>query len=234
MGARAVGVPKTIDNDLSGTEMTFGFQTAVQTATEAIDRLGTTAESHHRVIVCEVMGRNTGWIATEAGIAGGAAEILVPEVPFDLEGVCAKLKARHQRGQFFSVVVVAEGALPADDREAASAQAARSGAAPDAFGHARLGGIGDWLAGQLERRTGFEARSTTLGHIQRGGSPTAFDRVLATRFGVAAVEAAHDGDFATMVALRAGSIVRVPLDEAVGHSKTLDLGLLEVADPFLG
>ncbi len=234
MGAQAVGVPKTIDNDLSGTEVTFGFQTAVQTATEAIDRLATTAESHRRVIVCEVMGRHAGWIATQAGIAGGAAEILVPELPFDLEEVCAKLKARHQRGQFFSVVVVAEGALPADERLADSAEAARSGAAPDAFGHARLGGIGDWLAGQLERHIGVEARSTTLGHIQRGGSPIAFDRVLATRFGVAAVEAVHDGDFATMVALQAGSIVRVPLEEAVGHPKTLDLGLLEVAAPFLG
>jgi 6-phosphofructokinase 1 len=235
MGAQVVGVPKTIDSDLSGTEVTFGFQTAVQTATEAIDRLGTTAESHHRVIVCEVMGRNAGWIATEAGIAGGAAEILVPEVPFDLDEVCAKLVRRHGRGQFFSIVVVAEGALPADPAEAESAAGARSGAAADAFGHARLGGIGDWLAGQLERRTGYEARSTTLGHIQRGGSPTAFDRVLATRFGVAAVEAVHDGDFGVMVALRAGAIVRMPLHEAVGNPKTVDRELLDgVAAPFLG
>jgi 6-phosphofructokinase 1 len=227
-------VPKTIDNDLSGTEVTFGFHTAVQTATEAIDRLATTAESHHRVMVCEVMGRHAGWIATAAGIAGGAAEILVPEVPFDLDAVCAKLTARHERGQFFSIVVVAEGALPANPGEADSAVGARSGAAPDAFGHVRLGGIGDWLAGQLERRTGYEARSTTLGHIQRGGNPTAFDRVLATRFGVAAVEAVHDGDFATMVALQAGRIVRVPLDQAVGNPKTVDRDLLEVAAPFLG
>ncbi len=234
IGVPAVGVPKTIDNDLSGTEVTFGFHTAVQTATEAIDRLGTTAESHHRVMVCEVMGRQAGWIATEAGIAGGAAEILVPEVPFDLEAICAKLKARHQRGQFFSIVVVAEGALPADPALAESAAGARSGAAPDAFGHARLGGIGDWLAGQLERRTSFEARSTTLGHIQRGGTPTAFDRVLATRFGVAAVEAVHDGAFGIMVALSAGAMVRIPLKDVVGHPKTLDLGLLEVALPFLG
>ncbi len=234
LGVAVVGVPKTIDNDLSGTEVTFGFQTAVQTATEAIDRLGTTAESHHRVIVCEVMGRNAGWIATEAGIAGGAAEILVPEVPFDLDTVCAKLRARHERGQFFSVLVVAEGALPADPALADSATSARSGAARDAFGHARLGGIGDWLAGQVEERTGYEARSTTLGHIQRGGTPTAFDRVLATRFGVGAVEAVHDGDFGKMVALRAGDIVRVPLAEAVGNPKTVDPGLLEVAAPFLG
>jgi ATP-dependent phosphofructokinase / diphosphate-dependent phosphofructokinase len=234
LGVAAVGVPKTIDNDLSGTEMTFGFQTAVQTATEAIDRLGTTAESHHRVMVCEVMGRHAGWIATQAGIAGGATEILVPEVRFDLDAVCAKLTARHERGQFFSIVVVAEGALPADPELARSAEGARSGAAPDAFGHVRLGGIGDWLADQLERRTGFEARSTTLGHIQRGGTPTAFDRVLATRFGVAAVEAVHDEDFGVMVALSAGAIVRVPLKEAVGRPKTLDPGLLEVAAPFLG
>jgi len=235
MGVSVVGVPKTIDNDLSGTEVTFGFQTAVQTATEAIDRLGTTAESHHRVIVCEVMGRNAGWIATEAGIAGGAAEILVPEIPFDLDEVCAKLTARHERGQFFSVVVVAEGALPADPALASSAAGARSGAAPDAFGHVRLGGIGDWLADQVERRTGFEARSTTLGHIQRGGTPTAFDRVLATRFGVEAVEAVHDGDFGTMVALRAAAIVRVPLAVAVGNPKTVNRDLLDkVAAPFLG
>ena len=235
LGVAVVGVPKTIDNDLSGTEVTFGFHTAVQTATEAIDRLGTTAESHHRVMVCEVMGRNAGWIATEAGIAGGAAEILVPEIPFDLADVCAKLIARHERGQFFSIVVVAEGALPADPAQAASATGARSGAGPDAFGHERLGGIGDWLAGQLERRTGFEARSTTLGHIQRGGTPTAFDRVLATRFGVEAVEAIHEADFGCMVALSAGSIVRVPLEDAVGNPKTVDRDLLvRVAAPFLG
>ncbi|MGH9047401.1 MAG: 6-phosphofructokinase [Acidimicrobiales bacterium] len=234
MGVAVVGVPKTIDNDLSLTEVTFGFQTAVQTATEAIDRLGTTAESHHRVMVCEVMGRNAGWIATEAGIAGGAAVILVPEIPFDLDDVCDKLTARHERGQFFSIVVVAEGALPAGESLAGSAQGARSDTQTDAFGHERLGGIGDWLAGQLERRTGFEARSTTLGHIQRGGTPSAFDRVLATRFGVAAVEAVHDGAFGVMVALQSATIVRVPLKDAVGKPKTVDRGLLEVAEPFLG
>jgi len=235
MGVRVVGVPKTIDNDLSGTEVTFGFQTAVQTATEAIDRLGTTAESHHRIIVCEVMGRNAGWIATAAGIAGGAAEILVPEVPFDLDEVCAKLLRRHERGQFFSIVVVAEGALPAHAIEAEAAAGARSDAPTDPFGHARLGGIGAWLAEELERRTGYEARSTTLGHIQRGGSPTAFDRVLATRFGVAAIEAVHDGDFGIMVALQAAAIVRIPLSDAVGKPKTVDRELLDgVAAPFLG
>ncbi len=235
LGVAAVGVPKTIDNDLSGTEVTFGFDTAVQTATDAIDRLRTTAESHHRVIVCEVMGRHVGWIATYAGIAGGAAEILVPEVPFDLEAVCARLVHRHERGQYSSIVVVSEGALPAEGPDLESAQAATSSAAVDQFGHARLGGVGAWLADQIERRTGFETRDTTLGHIQRGGSPTAFDRILATRFGVAAVAAVHDGDFGTMMALQAGQIVRIPLSEAVGHPKTLDRRLLDqVAAPFLG
>jgi ATP-dependent phosphofructokinase / diphosphate-dependent phosphofructokinase len=233
-GLRVVGVPKTIDNDLYGTEVTFGFSTAVQIATEAIDRLVTTAESHHRVIVCEVMGRNAGWIAAEAGIAGGAAEILVPEVPFDLDEVCAKLVRRHERGTFFSVLVVAEGALPADPAHAGRARSMRSGAPADAFGNARLGGIGEWLAGELERRTGFEARSTTLGHIQRGGTPTAYDRVLATRFGVAAIDALHHGESAVMVALQANSVILLPLDQVVGRSRTLDLSLLDVADPFLG
>ncbi|HVX21267.1 MAG TPA: ATP-dependent 6-phosphofructokinase [Acidimicrobiales bacterium] len=235
LGVAAVGVPKTIDNDLAGTEVTFGFDTAVQTATDAIDRLHTTAESHHRVIVCEVMGRHVGWIATYAGIAGGAAEILVPEVPFDLDAVCARLARRHERGQYSSIVVVSEGALPADGPDLESATAATSSATVDQFGHARLGGIGAWLADQIERRTGFESRHTTLGHIQRGGTPTAFDRMLATRFGVAAVAAVHDGDFGTMMALQAGQIVRVPLSEAVGQPKVLDRGLLDqVAAPFLG
>ncbi len=234
LGVRAVGVPKTIDNDLSGTEVTFGFHTAVQTATEAIDRLQTTAESHHRVIVCEVMGRHVGWIAAYAGIAGGADEILVPEVAFDLSAVCQRLMRRHERGRYSSVVVVSEGALPGGaDREAAVA--ATSSATVDQFGHARLGGVGAWLAEQIEAQTGFESRHTTLGHIQRGGTPTAFDRVLATRFGVGAVAAVHEGAFGTMVAYQAGRIVRVPLEEAVGKPKQLDLSLLEeVADPFLG
>jgi 6-phosphofructokinase 1 len=235
MGLRVVGVPKTIDNDLSGTEVTFGFDTALQTATDAIDRLRTTAESHHRVIVCEVMGRHAGWIATEAGIAAGAAEILVPEVPFDLEVVCERLRRRHERGQFSSIVVISEGAVPARGPDADTASLVTSSGVVDQFGHARLGGIGDWLAKEVERRTGYEARATTLGHIQRGGTPTAFDRVLATRFGVAAVQALHDGAFGTMVALQAGAIVRVPLHEAISESKTLDLSLLEdVATPFLG
>jgi ATP-dependent phosphofructokinase / diphosphate-dependent phosphofructokinase len=234
-GVNVVGVPKTIDNDLSGTEVTFGFDTAVQIATEAIDRLQTTAESHHRVIVCEVMGRHVGWIATYAGIAGGAAEILVPEVPFVLEEVCERLRHRHARGQFSSIVVVSEGAYPAEGPDAAAWKAATSGSATDAFGHVRLGGIGAWLADEIERRTGFESRPTILGHIQRGGTPTAYDRVLATRFGVAAVEAVHDGAFGSMVALRAGQIVRVPIDEGVSRSKTVDLDLLSgVAAVFSG
>jgi phosphofructokinase-like protein len=235
LGLRVVGVPKTIDNDLSGTEVTFGFNTAVQTATEAIDRLRTTAESHHRVIVCEVMGRQAGWIATEAGIAGGAAEILVPEVPFDLESVCRRLVRRHERGRFSSIVVVAEGAVPRPGPDADSARSATSSTSVDQFGHARQGGIGVWLAEQLERRTGYESRVTNLGHVQRGGTPTAFDRVLATRFGVEAVAAIHDDEFGVMVALRAGAIVRIPFAEALASPKTLDLALLEeVAGPLLG
>ncbi len=235
MGLPVVGVPKTIDNDLSATEVTFGFDTAVQTATDAIDRLRTTAESHHRVIVCEVMGRHAGWIATQAGIAGGAAEILVPEVPFDMDQVCERLVRRHERGRFFSVVVISEGAFPLSGPDAESARRATATDSTDQFGHVRLGGIGAWLASEIERRTGYESRVTTLGHVQRGGTPTAFDRVLATRFGVAAVAAAHDGAFGTMVALQAGAIVRVPLESAITAPKTLDLSLLEdVAAPFLG
>jgi ATP-dependent phosphofructokinase / diphosphate-dependent phosphofructokinase len=235
LGVQVVGVPKTIDNDLSATDVTFGFDTAVQTATDAIDRLRTTAESHHRVIVCEVMGRHAGWIATHAGIAGGAAEILVPEVPFDVDVVCNRLRERHAGGRFSSVVVVSEGALPAGGPDLDSARQAGSSGTTDQFGHARLGGIGGWLANEIEGRTGFEARETTLGHIQRGGTPTAFDRVLATRFGVEAVGAVHDGDFGKMVALRGTAIVRVPISEAVAQAKTVDLQLYrDVAGVFLG
>jgi phosphofructokinase-like protein len=235
LGVPVVGVPKTIDNDLSGTEVTFGFDTAVTIATEAIDRLHTTAESHHRVIVCEVMGRHVGWIATYAGIAGGVAEILVPEMPFSVEEVCARLVQRHGLGRYSSIVVVSEGALPAAGPDAEAARAATSSSSTDPFGHARLGGIGAWLAEEIERRTGYESRATTLGHIQRGGTPTAYDRVLATRFGVAAVAAVHDGEFGVMVALRCGAIVRVPLSVAVGTPKELDRALLaDVAGPFLG
>ena len=224
-----VGVPKTIDNDLSATEVTFGFHTAVQIATEAIDRLHTTAESHDRVIVCEVMGRHAGWIATYAGIAGGAAEVLVPEEPFDIDVVCANLQARHSKGRFASIVVVAEGAVP---KEGTMTLASRE---IDQFGHVRLGGIANLLASEIEERTGIETRVTILGHIQRGGTPTAIDRVLATRFGIAAIDAVHDQAFDQMVALRADQIVRVPLEEVVAELKTVDPTLLHnVAEVFFG
>lgn len=228
LGASVVGVPKTIDNDLSATEVTFGFHTAVQICVDAIDRLHTTAESHDRVIVCEVMGRHAGWIATYAGIAGGAAEVLVPEEPFDIDVVCDNLTRRHRKGHFASVVVVAEGATPQEGTLAVA-----SGEL-DEFGHARLGGIGNLLAGEIEKRTGFETRATILGHIQRGGTPTAFDRVLATRFGVAAIDCVHDGDFGQMVALQADRIVRVPLSDAVTELKLVDRSLVEVAEVFYG
>ena len=234
LGVPVVGVPKTIDNDLSATEVTFGFDTAVQIATEAIDRLRTTAESHHRVMVCEVMGRHVGWIAAHSGIAGGAAEILVPEIPFDLDRLCDRLRERHRRGQFSSIVVVAEGALPKGGPDGSTTGSPGSSQL-DQFGHVRLGGIGAWLAEQIEEQTGYETRFTTLGHIQRGGTPTAWDRVLATRFGVAAVRAIREGRFDSMVALQAGEIVVVPLADAVSAPKTLDLRLIdEVAAPFLG
>ena len=225
-GVQVVGVPKTIDNDLSATEVTFGFHTAVQTCVDAIDRLHTTAESHDRVIVCEVMGRHAGWIAMYAGIAGGAAEVLVPEEPFDIDVICENLTRRHARGHYASVVVIAEGAAPK-----AGTLVYASGEL-DAFGHARLGGIGNLLAAEIEKRTGFETRATILGHIQRGGTPTAFDRVLATRFGVAAIDCVHDGDFGQMVALQAGTIVRVPLSAAVAELKTVDPDLVAVAEIF--
>jgi phosphofructokinase-like protein len=228
-GLVIVGVPKTIDNDLSGTEVTFGFDTAVQIASDAIDRLHTTAESHDRVMVVEVMGRHAGWIATEAGIAGGAAEILIPEEPFDIDAICERLRGRHDRGRYASLVVVAEGATPAE-----GTMEVQSGEV-DAFGHVRLGGIANRVAQGIEERTGFETRVTILGHIQRGGTPTAFDRILATRFGVAAIDAVHEGATGEMVALQAGQIVRIPLSEAVGTSKTVDPHLYHgVAEVFFG
>jgi ATP-dependent phosphofructokinase / diphosphate-dependent phosphofructokinase len=223
-----VGVPKTIDNDLSATEVTFGFHTAVQIVTDAMDRLHTTAESHDRVLVCEVMGRHAGWIATYGGIAGGAAAILIPERPFDVDAVAEALTKRHEKGRYASVVVVAEGATPKE-----GTMVLKSGEV-DAFGHVRLGGVGQALAEALEERTGFETRVTVLGHIQRGGTPTAFDRVLATRFGIAAIDAVHDGGFGQMVALQAGEIVQVPLAEAVGELKTVDPALYEMAEVFFG
>jgi 6-phosphofructokinase 1 len=227
LGVAVVGVPKTIDNDLNATELTFGFDTAVQICVDAIDRLHTTAESHDRVMIVEVMGRQAGWIATYAGIAGGATVILVPEEPFDIDEVASALTDRHQQGRYASIVVVAEGAVP---KEGTLALASGE---TDQFGHVRLGGIGSVLATEIEARTGFETRVTILGHIQRGGTPTAFDRVLATRFGVAAIEAVHDGAFGQMVALQAGEIVRVPLSDAVGELKLVDPALYHgVAEVF--
>jgi ATP-dependent phosphofructokinase / diphosphate-dependent phosphofructokinase len=228
-GVPVVGVPKTIDNDLGGTDLTFGFQTAVQIVTDAIDRLHTTAESHNRVMVLEVMGRHAGWIATYAGIAGGADAILVPERPFDIEEVAAHLRARHERGRSFSIVVVAEGATPR-----AGTLHTREGSPTDAFGHARLGGIGVALEGELERLTGYESRVTILGHVQRGGTPVAFDRVLATRFGVAAMEAVLDERFGVMVGLRGTDIVQTPLAEALREPKLLEPALYETAELFFG
>jgi 6-phosphofructokinase 1 len=225
-GVNVVGVPKTIDNDLSATEVTFGFNTAVQICVDAIDRLHTTAESHDRVIVCEVMGRHAGWIAVHAGIAGGASAVLVPEEPFDIDEICTNLVRRHSRGHYASVIVVAEGAAPKEGTLVTSSDDV------DSFGHARLGGIASLLAPEIEKRTGFETRATILGHIQRGGTPTAFDRVLCTRFGVAAIDAVHAGAFGQMVALQAGSIVRVPLTDAVAELKTVDPDLVAVAELF--
>jgi phosphofructokinase-like protein len=227
-GIPVVGVPKTIDNDLAATDFTFGFQTAVQIATDAIDRLHTTAESHNRVLVVEVMGRHAGWLAVYSGMAGGADVILIPERPFDIDQVCEHLKRRHQRGTTFSIVVVAEGATPKDGGLITEHHT------KDAFGHVRLGGIALALEKAIEERTGFESRMTILGHVQRGGTPLAFDRVLGTRFGVAAVDAITEGDYGKMVALRGTRIERVPLAEALVEPKLVDTELYETAEVFFG
>jgi phosphofructokinase-like protein len=221
-GVDVVGVPKTIDNDLAGTDFTFGFQTAVQIATDAIDRLHTTAESHNRVIIVEVMGRHAGWIAAYSGV------ILVPERPFDLDDICERLMRRQANGATFSIVVVAEGATPKDG------DVWSQHAGTDAFGHARLGGIAVELEREIEQRTGFESRMTILGHVQRGGTPLAYDRVLGTRFGVAAVDAVTEGNFGKMAALRGTKIELVPLDEALAEPKLLDPELFETAEVFFG
>ncbi|MGH3977958.1 MAG: 6-phosphofructokinase [Pseudonocardiaceae bacterium] len=226
-GVAVVGVPKTIDNDLGATDYTFGFDTAVHIATEAIDRLRTTAESHHRALVVEVMGRHAGWIALHAGLAGGANVILVPEKPFSVTQVCDWVTRRFQR-QYAPIIAVAEGAVPEG-----GAQRLSDGET-DAFGHARLGGVGTWLADEIGRRTGAESRAVVLGHIQRGGTPTAYDRVLATRFGLNAVEAVHEGDFGMMVALRGTDIVRVKLAEAIAELKTVPLQRYAEAEVFFG
>ncbi|MCM8800805.1 MAG: 6-phosphofructokinase [Candidatus Omnitrophica bacterium] len=223
-----VGVPKTIDNDLSCTDYTFGFDTAINIAMECIDRLHTTAESHHRIIVVEVMGRHAGWIAVEAGIAGGADIILIPELPIDIEQVCSLIRKRHARGKTFSIVVVAEGAQFKEGTMVTKEQKL------DEFGHVRLGGIGEILAQEIEKRTGFETRVSVLGHIQRGGSPTAFDRILGTRFGVKAVELVKNKKFGRMVALSGTKIIDIPIEKAIEVLKTVDMELYDIAKEFFG
>ncbi|HEX7127888.1 MAG TPA: 6-phosphofructokinase [Thermodesulfobacteriota bacterium] len=229
-GYRVVGVPKTIDNDLGGTDVTFGFDTAVAIVTEAIDRLHTTAEAHNRVMVVEVMGRHAGWIATYSGIAGGADVILIPERPFDLDEVCALITRRHARGKNFSIVVVAEGATPKE----APGQATTASKETDAFGHVRLGGVGNYVGEEIEKRTGYETRVTILGHVQRGGTPTAYDRILATRYGVHAVEMVQRGEWGMMAALRGNRIVSVPLSEATAELKLVDPETFRIAEVFFG
>ena len=228
LGVDVVGVPKTIDNDLSGTDFTFGFDTAVNIATEAIDRLHTTAESHHRVLVVEVMGRHAGWIALHSGIAGGANIVLIPEQPFDIEEVCRLVESRFE-SRYAPILVVSEGAMPREGGDMTLV----SGELDD-FGHVRLGGIGDRLAQEIEQRTGKEARAVVLGHIQRGGTPTAFDRWLATRFGLQAIDAVAEGDFGTMMALRGTNIVRVPLIEGTGELKLVSESEYAEAQVFFG
>ena len=215
-GIHVIGVPKTIDNDLGATDVTFGFDTALHVASEAIDRLHTTAESHNRVLIAEVMGRHAGWIALHSGVAGGADVILIPEQPFDIDEVCRLIRRRHERGRYFSIVVAAEGAIPKEG----GTMTLESGAL-DEFGHPRLGGIGHRLEHEIESRTGYETRATVLGHVQRGGTPTPFDRVLATRFGLAAIDAAHTGDWGKMTALRSTEIALVPIAEAVKQLRTV-------------
>jgi phosphofructokinase-like protein len=224
---KVVGVPKTIDNDLGATDYTFGFDTAVNIAMEAIDRLHTTAESHHRVLIVEVMGRHAGWIALHAGIAGGANVILIPEEEFSMDRVCEYIEARFEQ-QYAPILVVAEGAMPEGGLPSSD------DAPTDAFGHVRLGGIAHWLEGEIERRTGREARATVLGHVQRGGTPTAFDRVLATRFGLAAIDAAHDGKWGKMTALRGTEIELVDLSEATAELKTVPEHVYRGAEVFFG
>src|SRR5437588_4600829 len=229
MGANVVGVPKTIDNDLSGTDYCFGFDTAVNVATSAIDRVHTTAEAHNRVMVVEVMGRDSGWIAMYSGIAGGADVILIPEVPFDIDKVAETIRLRHGRGRYFSIVVVAEGAKFSTDVDPEHGAPIVQDMGRDEFGHARLGGIGNILAREIEKRTGFETRTVVLGHIQRGGSPSAFDRVLATRYGLGAIDMAHRGEFGCMAALRGNKIVSVPLADAIAKNRTVDQETIDVA-----
>ncbi len=228
-GINTVGVPKTIDNDLCGTDYTFGFDTAVSIVTEAIDRLHSTTEAHHRVMVVEVMGRHAGWIATYGGLAGGAHLILIPEKPFTLDDVCRVIERRRARGKYFSIIVVAEGAKPEGLEGYITRESKR-----DEFGNVILGGIGWFLAEEIEKRTGMETRYVVLGHLQRGGTPTAFDRILATRLGVAAVDLVKDGVFGRMVALQGNRITHIPLEEGVKEIKQVDMDLYRVAEVFFG
>lgn len=223
-----IGVPKTIDNDLAGTDYTFGFNTAVTIATEALDKLHTTAEAHHRVMILEVMGRHTGWIALEAGLAGGADVILIPEKPFDLDEICELIKSRQTSGSNFSVIVVAEGSKPLGGGEILY------GSGVDEFGNVRFGGVGYYLGKEIEKMLKIETRVVVLGHIQRGGSPTPFDRILATKFGIAAIDAVHESKFGHYVALRGNKIVTVPLSLIAEKRKTVDLELYDLASVFFG
>jgi len=227
-GLKCIGVPKTIDNDLPGTDYTFGFNTAVAIATEALDRLHTTAEAHHRVMILEVMGRYTGWIALEAGLAGGADIILIPEKPFNIDEICDYIRRRQERGRNFSIIVVAEGAKPKDGKEIVYSESI------DEFGHIRLGGIGYYLGKEIEKRLSIETRVVVLGHLQRGGSPTAFDRILATRFGIAAIDLVHKEKSGYMVGIKGNKIVSVPLKDVVGKRRTVDLELYKIASVFFG
>ncbi len=233
-GAPIVGVPKTIDNDLSGTDATFGFDTAVQIAVEAIDRLHTTAESHHRALVVEVMGRHAGWIAVHSGMAGGADVVLIPEFPLTVERTADLIRKRHGRGKDFSIIVVSEGWPLTHEEGGGNGDLTTRTAELDAFGHVRLGGIGQLLADAIEELTGFETRVTTLGHLQRGGTPTAYDRVLATRYGLLAADLVDRGEYGTMAALKGTDVVPVPLADAVAELKTVPREFYALAEAFFG
>ena len=229
MGINTIGIPKTIDNDLSATDFTFGFDSAVNIVMNALDNLRSTAESHHRILVVEVMGRHAGWIATYGGLAGGADYILIPEKPFTIDEVCDSIKRRYSKGRTFSIIVVAEGAVLSETEKLITKDVKK-----DAFGHVMLGGIGKFLCKEIEGKTGFECRDVVLGHLQRGGSPTAFDRILATRYGILAVDLIQKKDFGKMVALRGNQIVAVNLDEGIKRSKTIDMDIYEMAKTFFG
>ncbi|MGA7402891.1 MAG: 6-phosphofructokinase [Candidatus Sulfotelmatobacter sp.] len=228
-GVKVVGVPKTIDNDLGGTDYTFGFDTACNIVCEALDRVHTTAEAHNRVMVVEVMGRDAGWIALYSGIAGGADVILIPERPFDVDKVADSIRQRHERGLYFSIIVVAEGAKFSSAEPGQGAPVLQD-MGKDEFGHVKLGGIANILAREIEKRTGFETRAVVLGHIQRGGSPSAFDRVLATRYGLGAIDMVHRGEFGCMAALRSNKIVSIPLLEAISKNRTVDNEMIHIVD----